>query len=740
MATRRQVMQFALAAGALVVGIPRSALRAATVSPATADAIVLNHFVRIEPDGRIVIGSAQPEIGQGVRTSLPMLIAEELDADWPRVTIEQMPLGVMRDAAGTGFTWKYGVPQGAGGSDSVLSNWEPLRKIGARTRQLLVLAAALRWNVPVGSCTTSQSRVLHAASGRTLTYGELAAEAAAIDPPDGEPPLKARADFRLIGSRQPVTDIEALVSGAAIYGLDSRLPGMLFAVVARCPQFDGTVRSFDASETLKVRGVRQVVPLTAAPPGEPYTILANGVAVLAESTWAAMSGREKLRVDWASGPHATESSAGFEAACDRALRVEGQRVRDDGDYTAAMAAPGARTVTAQYRVPFVAHATMEPQNCIAHVQKDLCLIIAPTQSPGSASRMAAQLTGLDRLAIEVRMPRIGGGFGRRLTVDYVAEAVMLSMAAKAPVQVVWSREDDMRHDFYRPGGLHEVSAALDGDGRVRAWRYRVASASKYYRRANVPPGDMWQSEIYPAEFPSGLVPNLRLEYFPIASGMPRGSWRAPATNVTCFAVESFLDELALAAQLDPLAFRLALLGAPRELPYDEESGMKISTGRMAGVLRAAADASGWAKALPARRGRGIAACHWNGSYCAEVAEVEAGEGGAFRVTDLWVAIDCGIAVNLSGLEAQMQGGATDGLSAALFQRVSVQGGGITQSNFDDYPLLRIGQAPRIHFVPVRSDARPSGAGELALPPVAPAVANALFAATGKRVRALPLIS
>ncbi len=731
-------MQFALAAGALVVGIPRASPRAAALPTATRDAIVLDHFVRIEPDGAIVIGSAQPEIGQGVRTSLPMLIAEELDADWSRVKIEQLPLGVMRDAAGTGYTWKYGVPQGAGGSDSVLSNWEPLRKVGARCRRLLVLAAAARWKVPADGCTTSQGRVLHAASGRALGYGELAAQAAAMSAPDGDPPLKSRADFRLIGSRQRVQDGGALVSGAAIFGLDSRLPGMLYAVVARCPQFDGTVRSFDASEALKVRGVRQVVPLTAAAPGEPYTILASGVAVLADSTWAAMRGREKLRVEWAAGPHATESSEGFEAACDRALQGEGRRVREEGDFAAAMAAPGMRTLTAQYRVPFVAHATMEPQNCIAHVQKDRCLIIAPTQSPGSASRMAAQLTGLDRLAIEVRMPRIGGGFGRRLTVDYVAEAVMLSMAAKAPVQVVWSREDDMRHDFYRPGGLHEVSAALDGDGGVRAWRYRVASASKYYRRANVSPDEMWQSEIYPAEFPAGLVPNLRLEYFSIASGMPRGSWRAPATNVTCFAVESFLDELALAAGRDPLSFRLALLGESRELPYDAESGLTISTGRMAGVLRAAANASGWGKALPARRGRGIAACHWNGSYCAEVAEVEADEDGAFRVTDLWVAIDCGIVVNLSGLEAQMQGGATDGLSAALWQRVTVKGGGIEQSNFHDYPLLRMSQAPRIHFVPVRSDARPSGAGELALPAVAPAVANALFAATGRRLRTLPL--
>lgn len=735
---RRQFLQVgASAAGGLLLGITlpatgRAAREGAVGVPPDG---TLGFFVRIDPDGAIVIGSPQPEMGQGVKTSLPMLIAEELDVDWDRVTVEQMPLGIKRDAEGQ-LSWLH-VGQGAGGSTSVSGNWQPLREAGATARQLLLQAATTRWQVPLASLTTEPGTVIHRDSGRRLDYAELAGDAGKLPLPEQAPSLKEPALFRIIGTPRPVVDARAIVTGRAVYGIDAQLPGQVYAVIERCPWQDGTPQTIDDRAARAVPGVIDIVPIAGPAPGEPYTVLASGVAVVAESTWAAERGREALDIRWDRGPHADESSAGLRRQMERALESPGQVVLDEGDVDRAMAS-AEDSFEARYFVPYVSHATLEPQCCVVEVREDGATVIGPIQMPSAASRMVHQLTGLDRLAIDVRMTRLGGGFGRRLTVDYVAEATLIAMTVKRPVKLQWSRRDDLHHDFYRPCGLHHLRAALDGRGAVSAWTHRLASPSKYYRRAEVAEEDMWTAELYPDDPPRRLVPNLRLEYFSMRSGVPRGSWRAPAHYANAFAVQSFIDELAHRTGADPLAFQLQLLGEPRELPYEQHGGPVFDTGRLAGVLRLAAERAGWGTALPAGSGRGIAGHFTFGGYCAYVVEVSAGERG-LRVERVVGAIDCGLAVNPNHVKAQLESGIHDGLSTALRLQITLRNGRVEQDNFDSYPLARLADAPRVvetHIVD--SPHPPSGVGEPPIAPLAPALANAIFAATGQRIRELPL--
>jgi isoquinoline 1-oxidoreductase beta subunit len=734
---RREFLKVSLTSSGALLLVPALARDAlAADAPPTAPANPLGLYVRIEPDNRVVIGARCPEIGQGVKTSLPMILAEELDVAWEQVVVEQLPLGVVIEP-GSPPAWKWG-PQGAGGSTSVSTAWQDLRQVGAQGRWLMRAAAAKRWNTNLDDVRTEAGLVVHP-HGRRASYGELAADAAALRLPTEPLPLKSPAEYRIVGRPQRVVDAADIVTGRARYGIDVREPGALVAVIARCPCFDGDIERYDDSAAKRVAGVRAVVVVPGPKPGEPITAnLATGIAVVADDTWSAIKGREALQVTWRQGPHAAESSASLDAQCAQLLAGQGRVVRDDGDFHAARAA-ARLVIEARYRVPFVSHCPLEPQNAFVHVEKDRARVIAPLQMPGAAARAVVAVTGLPREAVQVGMTRVGGGFGRRLTADYVAEAALVSKLTGQPIRLVWTREDDLQHDFFRPFGHHHLVAAIDEPGRVAGWTHRLASTSKHYRRPEVKSEDLWQPELYPDDFPARLVPNLRLEWHDVQSGITRGSWRAPAHTANAFVVQSFLDEVAHATKRDPLALRLEMLGEDREFDYAQHGGPKFSTGRLRGVLQKVATEIGWGRRLPRRRGLGLAAHFTFGGYAAHAMEVEVSRDGDLRFHRVVCAVDVGQPVNPLGIEAQMEGGTIDGLSTALNLETTIQGGRVVQRNFADFPLLRMAEAPErveVHIVP--SSASPVGCGEMGIPTAAPALTNAIFAACGVRLRNLPI--
>ncbi|WP_425410483.1 molybdopterin cofactor-binding domain-containing protein [Hyphococcus sp.] len=740
---RRGFLRYAAAGGALIVAAPLSACS----RPGQAEAQTLDNagwfegnaggFVMIRPDESVVIAFPNPEMGQGVDTALPMLVAEELGVDFDRVETTQLPLEIMPDGEGA-FTWRF-APQGSGGSYSVVSHWEGLRQAGALARQLLINAAAEEWGVAASELSAENGAVLHAASQRRITYGALAEKAAGMTMPHEPPALKTKDQFTLIGTAQKMKNARAIVTGKMVYGIDAEIPGMAHAVIARCPYFDGVARSVDDSDARAVDGVIDVVKIERPAIDGPYDVQAEGYAVVATSTWAALKGRRALKIDWEPGPHANESSAAFKAQCEELLGGEGQIVRDEGDFGEAFA-NAATTHEARYWQPYVSHAPLEPQNFIADVRDDEIILIGPTQMPSGASRIVASALGIEnRMKIKVLPTRLGGGFGRRLSNDYVLEAALVSKGAGRPVQVLWTREDDMRHDFYRPSGMHELKAAFDADGNLTAWTHRLASASKYYRRPNMPETDYWIAEIYPDDFPAHLVENLRLEYFSAKSGAPRGSWRAPAHTANAFVVQSFLDEIAHARGEDPLELRLRLLGEPRELTYENHGGPTFNPGRLAGVLRLAAERGNYGATMPEGTGRGIAAHFTFGGYVAQVVDVAVDGDGNLTVPKVVAAVDIGTIVNPNGVAAQLESGVNDGLSTALRLAIDIEGGRVVTGNFDDYQLMRIADAPPVVETHIIDNGEsPMGMGEMGLPPLAPALANAIFQATGKRIRDLPI--
>jgi isoquinoline 1-oxidoreductase beta subunit len=517
------------------------------------------------------------------------------------------------------------------------------------------------------------------------------------------------------------------VTGRAQYGIDVQVPGMLYAVIERAP-FGGNIGTVDDRAALAIPGVRRVVrvPRGTGPFGIP-----EGVAVVADSTWAAIKGRSALVVTW-QGDTAAASSSAFHASLTSAIAQPGADVRRDGDPPAAFAS-AARTIVATYEVPFLAHVPMEPMNCVVDARADRCEVWAPCQSPGGVRQIVAMTTGVPAQSVTVHMMRAGGGFGRRLESDYAGEAAFVSKTVGAPVQVLWTREDDIAHDFYRPASMHRMSAALGADGRVNGWQHRMASASRYGWAGREPS----ESEMYGDDFPAGLIPNLLMDYTYVATPIPRGAWRAPVHTPNAFVVQSFIDEIAAANRQDPLAFRLALLGDARRMAYRNYGGPSFDTGRMAGVLRLAAERARWSTPLPAGRARGIAAHFTFGGYAAHVVEVSRDAERGVKIDRVVSAIDCGRVINLSGAENQVQGGVLDGIGAALSGRITVENGRAIETNFDSYPLLRINQAPRVQVHFVQSTEPPTGLGEIAVPPAAPALANAIFALTGHRLRNMP---
>jgi len=715
-------------AGSMVIGLPLPA-----TSAEDSDRMI-GFFVQIEADGQVVIGSSQPEIGQGIKTALPMLIAEELDVEWANVSVRQMPLGILKTE--TGFAWKYG-GQGVGGSTGMTDNWEFMREIGATARGQLIKAAAARIGVPESQCRTKPGFVVCSSLGTEIPYGDLVEDASRLGLPEESPPLKAKADYRIIGTRRDTVDGLDIVTGKAKYGIDTAEPNMRYAVIQRSPILNATVKSFDASAARKIDGVLDVFKIDGPAMGEPYQILASGVAVVATSTWAAMQGRAALVVEWNESPSANDSSERFWAENEEMLKGDGQFVLDDGNFTSAMAA-ASKQVRHQYRVPFVSHSPLEPQNCYVYVQEDGCEVIAPTQMPSGASRAAAAVTGIPRENIRVEITRSGGGFGRRLTNDYVAEAAMISKQTGWPIKLIWSREDDVKNDFYRPAGLHEMQAGLNDDGKLTAWTQRLVSASKYYRRPNMPDDELYGAELYLDDFPRNIIDNVRLEYFHNPIGIPRGSWRAPAHTANAFVIQSFIDEIAYETGQDPLQLRLDLYGEEREIPYANHGAETFNPGRLSRLVQFVAKEIGYGKELPKGRGIGLATHFTFGGYAAHAIEVTVSDG-KLTIDRIVAAIDCGMAVHPNAVDAQLQGGTIDGLSTALGLEITVRDGQIEQSNYHDYPLAKIAAFParfETHILPYND--QPTGVGEIGLPPAAPALTNAIFAASGIRIRSLPI--
>jgi isoquinoline 1-oxidoreductase beta subunit len=692
-----------------------------------------NAWLELSPDGAIKIWCAKSEVGQGVRTSLPMIVSEELSCDWRRVQVLQADLDL-----------KYG-EQLTGGSLSVRTSYGNLRSAGAAAREMLLSAAAAQWNVLPSECRAESSFVIHGRTQRRVAFKQLLVAASAVQLP-ANPQLKDPSAFTLIGKPTRRTDTKLKITGAAQFGIDTRVPGMLFASVERSPVYGGTPSRFNADEVKSAPHVHAVFELksahlthqfgeTSGPGSRNYTCA--GVAVVADSTWAAMQARKLLKVEWNEPPSASESTVSLRDQMLHHSSNPGTVIRNDGDFEKAHAAAD-KKIAAVYELPFLAHATMEPVNCTAHVRGDSCELWAPTQVPQAAAKSVAGALGIPLERVKVHVTFIGGGFGRRLIQDYAVEAALISRDAGAPVQVVCSREDDIRHDFYRPAACHVLHAGLDDQGKLLCWRHRGSSPSIeiFYNGTGI--SARAAAQVDSLDFPALFVPNFRLEFTVAESGMPLGYWRSVDSSGNQFVLSSFFDECAYAAGRDPCEYLLATFGPPRKISVGNDEIIEVA--RRRAVIELAAEKSDWHRALPAGRGHGIAAAFGWGSYVAQVAEITCdSKNGTIRVDRVVCAIDCGMAINPLGVQAQMESAINFGLAQTLKSAITVSNGRVDQSNFHDYEVLRMSDAPpviEVHIVP--STEPPGGCGEPGVPAVAPSVCNAIFAATGKRIRRLPI--
>ena len=702
--SRRTFLTASLAAGGGFLLSLKLPLPARGAAPA-ASPIEVHAFVRIDRDGTVHLTMPYIEMGQGTYTSISMLIAEELEVDLAQVQYEHAPPNDKLYANPLlGF-------QATGGSTAIRASWQPLREAGAAARMMLISAAASHWGVDEGSCRAAKGAITHVPTNRRLSYGDLAEKAAMLPVPD-KVALKDPKEFTLIGKRAKRLDTPGKVNGAALFGIDAKVPGMKIATVAACPVFGGKLRSVDDSKAMAVNGVSQVVRLDDA------------VAVIAQHMGAAKKGMAALDIQWDEGPNATLSTADIVAQMEAASQKPGVIAHKTGDVDKAMA--GAKVkLDAVYQLPFLAHTTMEPINCTVHVRKDGCEIWVGTQVMTRAQAVAASITGLPPEQVTVHNHLLGGGFGRRLEVDFIAQAVKIAMQVEGPVKVVWTREEDIQHDMYRPSFFDRISAGLDADGMPVAWHHRITGSSIIARWAPPVFKDGFDFDtVEGAVEPPYALPNMLVDYVRYEPpGIPTAFWRSVGPSHNIFVVESFIDELAAAAKKDPVAYRLALLeDAPRAKA----------------VLQLAAEKSGWGQQLPDGSGRGASVQTVFGTFMAQVAEVNVSKQGEIRVERVVCAVDCGIAVNPDTIEAQVQSAILYGLTAALYGEITLKNGRVEQANFDSYRALHINEVPRIDVFLVESGEAPGGIGEPGTSALFPAVTNAIFAATGIRLRKLPV--
>jgi isoquinoline 1-oxidoreductase beta subunit len=729
--SRRALLKAGAVSSGLLLGFRLRPVIAIAAEAADNEVFAPNAFVRIGHDGKVTMIMPQVEMGQGTYTSMPMLIAEELEVDLGQVGLEPAPPDdrLYKNSL-IGF-------EVTGGSTSVRAMWEPLRRAGAAARIMLIAAAAQKWNVDPASCRAQKGEVIHIPTGRRVLYGALV-DIAAILPVPTNVPLKSPNEFELIGKPVKRLDSPIKVWGEARFGIDAMVPSMLIATVTACPVPGGKLKSVDDSKAKKIVGVHQIVRLDDA------------VAVVADHMWAAKQGLAALDIDWDEGANAKLSTADIVRQMDVASQQPGLMARNDGDIAHAMAR-AATKVEAVYQMPFLAHATMEPMNCTVQVRLDGCDVWVGNQVVSRAQAAAAEATGLPREKVRVWNQLLGGGFGRRLEVDYIAQAARIAKQVAAPVKVIWTREEDIQHDIVRPYYYDRLSAGLDEKGRPIAWTHRITGSSVMAR---------W----YPAGLKNGLdsdaidgaatdfpyvIPNMLVDYVRHETpGIATGWWRGVGATHNVFMVESFIDELAATAKRDPVEYRRALLGklpppragmagpgAAAEVPWE---GAGPQPARLARVLDLAAQKSGWGGALPPGSGRGVSLQYAFGTYLSQVAQVKVSKKGEIRVERVICAVDCGIAVNPDTIKAQIAGGIIFGLSAALFNEITFENGRVQQNNFNDYRTLRIDEAPVVDVYLVKSAQPPGGMGEPGTVGAAPALANAIFAATGRRIRKLPV--
>jgi len=701
--SRRDFIVAGAAAGAgLVIGVylPHGRKHRA------GDAFSPNAYLKITPDNKVTVVVARSEMGQGVHTSLPMILAEELEADWKQIQIEQ-----------AGASTLFG-DQTTGGSASVRTTWDPMRRAGAAAREMLISAAALHWGVGRASCKAENGAIVHATSSRRATYGELATKAATLPVPT-DVVLKQAKDYKIVGKPLPRLDTPAKVNGSAEYGIDFRVPNMKYALLARCPVIGGKVANFDDKEAKKVEGVSYVGKLTD-----------SSIAVVADSVWSAMEGRRVLQVTWDEGPNKDLNTAAIMQSMREAASKTGVPLYSVGDVKKA----SGRRIEAAYELPFMAHAAMEPGNATAHVEGSKCEIWAPTQVPQDVRDSVAAAIGLDADNVKVNVLLIGGGFGRRLEHDYAVEAAQVSKAINGPVKVLWTREDDMRNARDRPASYHKLSAVLDGQGWPAAFMHDLVAPSISAQKGQPGEGgvdpDLKDEAALVYSFPSA-----QLRYIQTETPVPLGWMRSVYALQVAFANECFIDELAAAAGKDPLAYRMHLLAKDEDIKYFDATWR---TARMRGVLQMAAEKAGWDKPLPAGHYHGIACFGCFSTYAAQVVELSM-EQGQPRIHRVVAAVDCGQVINPNILQQQIQGGVIYGLANALRAKITIEKGRVVQGNFDDYAPLRMNEIPVVEAYFVESTEAPSGVGEPPLPPLAPAICNAMYAATKKRIRALPVL-